>query len=152
MSKGLKSALKYLGYTCFFVFAATCFVYLTLPLEEVQAYLERKAGDEYNMDLEIVDLDTWGIGGIELTGVTLKPRPTAKQLEEIADSFQGVNKAYAMQAGREIRIMVEPTEITDNEASLLAREVSKKIENDVQYPGQIKITVCRETRAVEYAK
>ena len=75
-----------------------------------------------------------------------------RKLEEIADSFPGVMKAYAIQAGREIRIMVEPTEVNDNEAALLARDVSKQVERDVTYPGQIKITVCRELRAVEYAK
>ncbi len=75
-----------------------------------------------------------------------------KNLEGIADGMKGVVKAHAIQAGREIRIMVEPTEINDNEASLLARDVSKRIEKELQYPGQIKVTVCRETRFVEYAK
>lgn len=75
-----------------------------------------------------------------------------RRLEEIADSFSGVTKAYAIQAGREMRIMVEPTEINDNEACLLARDISKRIEQEVEYPGQIKITVCRELRVVEYAK
>ena len=75
-----------------------------------------------------------------------------EKLEAIGDSFQGVVKAYAIQAGRELRIMVEPTEINDNEAALLAREITKKIEQELEYPGQIKVTVCRETRAVEYAK
>lgn len=75
-----------------------------------------------------------------------------RHLEDIADSFRGVTKAYAIQAGREIRIMVEPTEINDNEACLLARDVAKRVEKDVEYPGQIKVTVCRELRAVDYAK
>ncbi|MBI3735089.1 ribonuclease Y, partial [Candidatus Sumerlaeota bacterium] len=75
-----------------------------------------------------------------------------RDIEAIADSFKGVTKAYAIQAGREIRIMVEPTEINDNEASLMARDVSKRIEKELQYPGQNKVTVCRETRFVEYAK
>lgn len=75
-----------------------------------------------------------------------------RALEEIADSFRGVTKAYAIQAGREIRIMVEPTEISDNEACLLARDVAQRVEKDVEYPGQIKVTVCRELRAVDYAK
>ena len=75
-----------------------------------------------------------------------------RRLEEIADGFKGVTKAYAIQAGREIRIIVEPKEINDNEACLLARNVCKQIEKEVEYPGQIKITVCRELRAVEYAK
>lgn len=75
-----------------------------------------------------------------------------QRLEAIADSFEGVAKAYAIQAGRELRIMVEPTEINDNEAALLARDVTKKIEQELEYPGQIRVTVCRETRAVEFAK
>lgn len=75
-----------------------------------------------------------------------------RKLEEIADGFDGVTKSYALQAGRELRIIVEPTEINDNEASMLARDISRKIEKEVQYPGQIKVTVCREVRATEYAK
>jgi ribonuclease Y len=74
------------------------------------------------------------------------------QLEAIADSFDGVEKAYAVQAGREIRIMVRPTVVDDVHAHMLAREVAKRIEEQMQYPGQIKVTVIRETRAVDYAK
>ncbi len=75
-----------------------------------------------------------------------------EKLESIAESFPGVMKAFAIQAGREVRIMVEPDRITDEEAAFLAHQISKKIEEEVQYPGQIKITVIRETRAVDYAK
>ncbi|MCX7625386.1 MAG: ribonuclease Y [Candidatus Sumerlaeaceae bacterium] len=75
-----------------------------------------------------------------------------EKLEEIAASFPGVEKSYAMMAGRELRIMVKPEAISDAEAALLAREVTKRIESEVQYPGQIKVTVLRETRFVEYAK
>ncbi len=75
-----------------------------------------------------------------------------EKLEEIGSSFPGVEKCYAMQAGREIRIMVKPEALSDNEAALLAREVTKRIENEVQYPGQIKVTVIREARFMEYAK
>jgi len=75
-----------------------------------------------------------------------------EKLEEISQSFEGVDKAYAIQAGRELRVMVKPEEIDDAEAVRLAREITKKIENDLDYPGHIKVTVVRETRAVEYAK
>ncbi len=75
-----------------------------------------------------------------------------QKLEEIADEFKGVEKSFAIQAGREIRIMVIPDQTNDEEAVLLARDVAKKIEADMEYPGQIKVNVIRETRAVEYAK
>jgi ribonucrease Y len=75
-----------------------------------------------------------------------------EKLEEIADSFSGVAKAYALQAGREIRVMVEPEQVNDIGSAKLARDISKQIEKELQYPGQIKVTVVREIRAVEYAK
>jgi ribonuclease Y len=75
-----------------------------------------------------------------------------RALEDMATSFKGVNQAYAIQAGREVRIIVKPEEIDDLEATRLARDIAKKIEETMQYPGQIRVTVIRETRAVEYAK
>ncbi len=75
-----------------------------------------------------------------------------RALEEIANSFKGVAESFALQAGREIRIIVRPEDIDDLEAARLAREIAKKIEENMQYPGQIKVTVIRETRAVDYAK
>ncbi|HHW92724.1 MAG TPA: ribonuclease Y [Firmicutes bacterium] len=75
-----------------------------------------------------------------------------QKLEEIADSFDGVDKAFAIQAGREIRIMVKPEKIDDLATIRLARDIVKKIESELDYPGQIKVNVIRETRAVEYAK
>jgi ribonuclease Y len=74
------------------------------------------------------------------------------QLEEIGDTFKGVEKTYAIQAGREVRIIVTPEGISDEEAALLAKDVAKRIEKEVTYPGEIKITVLRETRHVEYAR
>ena len=74
------------------------------------------------------------------------------RLEEISESFNGVEKCYAVQAGREIRIMVKPEVIDDASAILLARDISKKIEAEMEYPGQIKVVIIRETRAVDYAK
>ena len=75
-----------------------------------------------------------------------------EKLEELADSFPGVEKAYAIQAGREIRVMVEPERIDDAQAEQLASEIAKKIQTELEYPGQIKVTVIRETRAIDYAK
>jgi ribonuclease Y len=75
-----------------------------------------------------------------------------RALEEIANSFKGVQQSYAIQAGREVRIIVRPEDIDDLESARLARDIAKKIEETMQYPGQIKVTVIRETRAVEYAK
>ncbi|AMA73505.1 MULTISPECIES: ribonuclease Y [Aneurinibacillus] len=75
-----------------------------------------------------------------------------EKLEEISESFEGVEKSYAIQAGREVRIMVKPEQIDDLEAHRLARNITKKIESELDYPGHIKVTVIRETRAVEYAK
>jgi len=75
-----------------------------------------------------------------------------RALEDIANSFKGVAQTYAIQAGREVRIIVKPEDIDDLEATRLARDIAKKIEETMQYPGQIRVTVIRETRAVEFAK
>ncbi len=75
-----------------------------------------------------------------------------KKLEEISESFDGVEKAYAIQAGREVRIMVRPEDVSDEQMVLVARDIVKKIESELEYPGQIKINVIRESRAIDYAK
>ncbi|HSQ21826.1 MAG TPA: ribonuclease Y, partial [Coriobacteriia bacterium] len=75
-----------------------------------------------------------------------------EKLESLAESHKGVEKSYAMQAGREIRVMVKPDEISDAEATLMASDLAKQIEEELQYPGQIKVMIIRESRAVEYAK
>ena len=75
-----------------------------------------------------------------------------EKLEEIADSFDGVDKSFAIQAGREVRLIVKPDRISDNQMVTLAREVSEKIETEMEYPGQIKVNIIRETRVVDYAK
>jgi ribonuclease Y len=75
-----------------------------------------------------------------------------EKLEEIANSFDGVEKTFAIQAGREVRIMVTPDKVSDDDMTLLARDIVKKIESEMEYPGQIKVTMIRETRIVESAK
>ena len=75
-----------------------------------------------------------------------------QQLEEIANGFKGVDKSFAVQAGREVRIIVKPDQISDSEAMFMAKEIASKIENEMQYPGQIKVNVIRESRYSETAK
>ena len=75
-----------------------------------------------------------------------------KQLEDITNSFKGVDKSFAIQAGREVRVMVVPEQVSDDDMVLMARELSKKIEAELEYPGQIKVNVIRESRAIDYAK
>ena len=75
-----------------------------------------------------------------------------EKLEEIAKSFNGIDKAFAIQAGREIRVMVKPEEVNDAGMKVIAREMAAKIQAEVKYPGQIKINLIRESRAVDYAK
>ncbi len=113
--------------------------------------------------LEMEDISLWGFI-ISAADAISSARPGArreslesylkrmKALEDIANSFKGVEKSYAIQAGREIRILVKPEEIDDLGAMRLARDIVKKIEEGLEYPGQIKVTVLRETRAVDYAR
>ena len=75
-----------------------------------------------------------------------------QQLEDITNSYKGVEKSFAVQAGREVRILVVPEQINDADMVLLARDISKQIETELEYPGQIKVNVVRETRAIDYAK
>ena len=75
-----------------------------------------------------------------------------EKLEELTGTYPGVEKSYAIQAGREVRIMVKPEEVSEDNMVLLARDIAKKIEAELEYPGQIKINVIRETKATEYAK
>ena len=75
-----------------------------------------------------------------------------KQLEDITNNFKGVEKSFAIQAGREVRVMVVPEQVSDADMVLMARDIAKQIEAELEYPGQIKVNVIRESRAVEYAK
>ena len=75
-----------------------------------------------------------------------------KELEDVATSFNGGERVFAIQAGREVRIMVESEKVSDEEAVWLSKDIAKRVEHELQYPGQIKVTVIRETRAVDYAR
>ena len=75
-----------------------------------------------------------------------------KQLEDITNSFKGVEKSFAIQAGREVRVMVVPDQVGDADMVLLARDIAKQIEAELEYPGQIKVSIIRESRAIDYAK
>ena len=75
-----------------------------------------------------------------------------KQLEDIANTYEGVDKSFAIQAGREIRILVIPEQVSDADMVIMAREISKQVENELEYPGQIKVNVIRESRVIDYAK
>ena len=75
-----------------------------------------------------------------------------EKLEELTNSFPGVEKAYAIQAGREVRVMVKPEQVSEDEMVILARELAKRIENELEYPGQIKVNVIRENRVIDVAK
>ena len=75
-----------------------------------------------------------------------------KQLEDITNSFKGVEKSFAIQAGREVRVMVVPDQVNDADMVLLARDIAKQIEAELEYPGQIKVSIIRESRAIDYAK
>ncbi len=75
-----------------------------------------------------------------------------KQLEDVANSFKGVDKSFAIQAGREVRVIVEPDQVSDDEMVIMAREMSKRIQDELQYPGTIKVNIIRESRVIDYAK
>ncbi|MDD5705577.1 MAG: ribonuclease Y [Kiritimatiellae bacterium] len=85
----------------------------------------------------------------ESTGIYVQ---RLEKLEAIANAFKGVRSSYAIQAGRELRVIIDPTEVSDNDAMLMAREISRKIESELRYPGQIRVVVIREKRCVEYAR
>src|SRR6058998_3359070 len=93
-----------------------------------------------------------GLPPMRLEITKLLGRLHFRHREKIAGAFPGVEKTFAVQAGRELRVFVQPDQIGDEQAFVLARNIASRIENDLQYPGQIKVTVIRETRCVEVAK
>ena len=105
-----------------------------------------------DIDSVLVNVIVNFISKLEEREFDILSRREYETLEEIGNSYEGVEKTYAMQAGREVRVMVKPDEIDDAKSYQIAREMKEKIEKEMQYPGTIKITVIRETRAQEEAK
>ena len=110
---------------------------------------------ELNIPMILLDIPfnpDYEVSDAEVAYVTGQFWDAVKQLEEITGSYPGVDKAYAIQAGREVRVMVKPDQVSEDQMVILARELAKKIEEEMEYPGQIKVHVLRETTAIEYAK
>ena len=115
-------------------------------------------------DLDGVLEDVLPVAGAVMEAAQRAARPGARRenlenyikrlekLEEITGTHPGVEKSYAIQAGREVRVMVRPEQVSEDQMVILARDLAKKIENELEYPGQIKVHVIRETKVVEYAK
>ena len=101
--------------------------------------------------LTLIPLSTWATPTLSIT-VGRTHDEAVEKLEALATAYKGVQKAYAIQAGREIRVIVRQEDITDTESFQLSRDLAKKIEQELTYPGQIRVTVIRESRYVEYAK
>lgn len=120
-------------------------------IEAVKTHHDDKPANIYGVIIQAADALSAARPGVrkEMYSAYIK---RVNQLEEIASTFPGVDKAYAIQAGRELRIFVNADKVKDEETAFLAREVVKKIEDEIKYPGQIKVVVLREFRAVEYAK
>jgi ribonuclease Y len=139
--------------------------HLQLGIEILRKYNESedviKAMESHHLDREFRSLEAMLVQAADAVSAS---RPGARRdlfesyvkrlerLESIANSFDGVSKAFALQAGREIRVMVEAEKLSDEESLWLSKDVARRIESELQYPGQIKVTVIRETRAVDYAK
>ena len=110
---------------------------------------------ELNIPMILLDIPfnpDYEVSDAEVAYVTGQFWDAVKQLEEITGSYPGVEKSYAIQAGREVRVMVKPEQVSEDQMVILARELAKRIENELEYPGQIKVHVLRETKVVEYAK
>ena len=115
--------------------------------------LRTQNGNKYNSEFDIMAADAISAArpGARRENIENYVKRLEK-LEEVTRSFPGIESCYAIQAGREIRVMVKPDEVSEDEMVLLARNIAKKIESELTYPGQIKVHVLRETKAVEYAK
>ena len=114
-------------------------------------------GKKFTFTLNVTVKPTYELTSYEPVEITVPPftfdeTPINQQLEEIAKSFDGVDSCYAIQAGREIRIMIKPDVISDDNLVVAAREIVRKIEDEMEYPGQIKVNVIRESRVTDYAK
>ena len=121
----------------------------------INAILPKEARNDVDAKIdEPIDFSTEGseAGGIQTIEEANAYIKRLENLENIANTTKGVDKSYAIQAGREIRVAVKPNQVRDDEVPMLAREIAKKIEAELEYPGQIKVNVIRETRATDYAK
>ena len=110
---------------------------------------------ELNIPMILLDIPfnpDYEVSDAEVAYVTGQFWDAVHQLEEITGTYPGVEKSYAIQAGREVRVMVKPEEVNEDNMILLAHDLAKKIESELEYPGQIKINVIRETKAIDYAK
>jgi ribonuclease Y len=112
---------------------------------------ERRSLDNFAVDCPVEEL-RYGRNDVMLGSRLLCRIKRVEDLEKIGLSFPGVDKCYAVQAGRELRVIVQPDKVTDDQALMLAKSISRKIEEELQYPGQIRVIVVRETRCTEYAK
>ena len=122
------------------------------PDEATGAELGWDGGDVISAELAATEHGWWAHARCNDGGGQLNELFFSDELQDIALSMKGVNEAYAIQAGREVRVMVDAAKVGDDEAHLIARDIAKRVSEQMTFPGEIKVTVLRETRAIEYAR